>query len=483
MNLAHVITAHDGGGTALVDGDRSVDFAELHRLVARLRIQLAERGIGPGDVVALACGNEVHFATASLAALGLGAIVMPLNPSSTEPEFISKVETGDARIVLVGEFGRRQLELADKLGVEMVELDDLEKAATDLDPADAPPIVERDPGDAAFHMATSGVSGTPKIAVLSHGNLDWVQDALSQTSEPLTSDDVMLGVLPFVHIFGLNVVLFASLRAGACVVLQRRFDADESLELVQRHGVTLLTGAPPMWYRWADADVPDDALSTVRWAASGAAALPLGTFEKVKARFGLEISQGYGLTETSPVVTTGRGAPIRPSSVGKILDGVTVALVDATGQPVDVGDEGEIVIKSPGVFQGYYGDQVATDSVLTDDGWLWTGDVGIFDDDGYLYLVDRIKDVVIVSGFNVYPAEVENVLMKHPKVNGAIVTGQEHVETGEMVVAHVTGDATEEELVEFVEHHLSRYKRPGRYHFLDELPIAATGKAIRRALR
>ena len=483
MNLANVITGHDGGRTALVDGDREVDYGELRDLVARLRIQLAGRGVSPGDVVALACGNEVHFATASLAVLGLGAIVMPLNPSSTESEFTSKVESGDARLVLVGQFGRRQLDLADRIDVELVDLDVLEGDGADLDPSTAPAIVDRDPSDPAFFMATSGVSGTPKIAVLSHANLDWVHGALETTADPLSADDVLLGVLPFVHIFGLNVVLLYALRAGACVVLQRRFDAEESLELVRRHGVTLLTGAPPMWYRWAEADVPDDTLATVRWGASGAAALPLGTFEKIKERFGLEISQGYGLTETSPVVTTGRGAPIRPSSVGRILDGVTVALVDSSGEPVDVGDEGEIVVRSPGVFQGYYGDEAATDSVLTDDGWLWTGDVGIFDDDGYLYLVDRIKDVVIVSGFNVYPAEVESVLMKHPKVNGAIVTGQEHVETGEMVVAHVTGDATEEELTEFVEHHLSRYKRPTRYHFLDELPIAATGKAIRRALR
>ncbi len=159
----------------------------------------------------------------------------------------------------------------------------------------------------------------------------------------------------------------------------------------------------------------------------------------MKDRFGVEIAQGYGLTETSPVVTLGRGVPVRPTSVGRVLPGVDVALVDDSGTPVDVGDEGEIVVRSPGVFLGYLDDQETTDSVLSEDGWLWTGDVGIFDDDGYLYLVDRIKDIVIVSGFNVYPAEVENVLMQHPGVSGAIVTGTADEATGETVVAHIVG--------------------------------------------
>ncbi len=174
---------------------------------------------------------------------------------------------------------------------------------------------------------------------------------------------------------------------------------------------------------------------------------------------------------------------MRPTSVGKVLPGVEVALVDDDGTPVDLGDEGEIVVRSPGVFTGYLHDLETTEQVLSDDGWLWTGDVGIFDDDGYLYLVDRVKDIVIVSGFNVYPAEVETVLMQHPGVSGAIVTGAPDEFTGETVVAHVSGTATEDELVALAEEQLSRYKRPTQYHFLDELPIASNGKAIRRALR
>ncbi len=290
-------------------------------------------------------------------------------------------------------------------------------------------------------------------------------------------------MLPFTHIFGLNVVLLASLEAGAAIVLQQRFDAEESLRLVREHGVTMLTGAPPMWQRWLDADVPDDSMATVEYAASGAAALPLGLFEGVKERFGVEIAQGYGLTETSPIVTLGRGRAGAPDLGRPSAAGSRRRARRRSGTPVDVGDEGEIVVRSPGVFLGYLDDQETTDSVLSEDGWLWTGDVGIFDDDGYLYLVDRIKDIVIVSGFNVYPAEVENVLMQHPGVSGAIVTGTPDEATGETVVAHIAGTATREELERHCDDQLSRYKRPTEYHFLDELPIAPNGKAIRRALR
>lgn len=481
MNLANVIEGHEGSNLALIDGDVRVSYRDLHDRVGRLRTQLTGLGVTRGDAVVIAAGNEIHFATASLALLGIGAIVMPLNPSSTVSEMAEKIAAGHPKMVLAGHAGQRVIAYADELSIDVIDLPTLESESMSVEPDHS--IVDVDADDNAFYMATSGVSGSPKVAMLSHGNLDWVQGVLVGSDDPITADDVMLGVLPFAHIYGLNVVLFTSLRVGGCIVLQHGFDEVEGLRLVREHGVTILSGAPPMWQRWATADGPDDSFASVRHCASGAAALPIGVYERVRDRFGLEIKQGYGLTETSPVVTMGRGFATRPSSVGKVIDGVTVALVDMSGRPVDVGDEGEVVVRSPGVFKGYLDDKDTTDSVLTEDGWFWTGDVGIFDDDGYLYLVDRIKDVVIVSGFNVYPAEVENVLMKHPDVTGAIVTGSEDAETGECVVAHVTGAAQQDDLEEFVAEYLSRYKRPTKYFFLDELPIAPTGKAIRRALR
>jgi long-chain acyl-CoA synthetase len=486
MNLAAVIVGHADDQLALIDGDERIDYGTLRGRVAAMQADLAGRGVGVDSAVALATGNDIAFVVSTLAVLGLGGIVMPLNPSSPTSELARKLAVADPSMLLVGHAGR--LHLGDPaVGSPTVDLIEMSATAASRQAAgDAPAmptLVDRADDAPAFYMATSGVSGAAKVAVLSHHNMGWIHEALDRVEPALTADNVTLGVLPFTHIFGLNVVLLATLHAGASVVLQQRFDAEESLRLVREHGVTMLTGAPPMWQRWLDADVPDDSMATIEYAASGAAALPLGLFEAVKTRFGVEVAQGYGLTETSPIVTLGRGVPVRPTSVGRVLPGVDVALVDDSGTPVDVGDEGEIVVRSPGVFVGYLDDQETTDSVLSDDGWLWTGDVGIFDEDGYLYLVDRIKDIVIVSGFNVYPAEVENVLMQHPGVSGAIVTGTPDDATGETVVAHVAGSATREELERHCEEHLSRYKRPTDYHFLDELPIASNGKAIRRALR
>ncbi len=481
MNLANVMMGHDADRLALIDGAERTTFGALRARVAALQAVLVDRGIGVDHTVALAIGNDADFAVSTLAVLGLGGVVMPLNPTSPVAELRRKLDVANPELLLIGHAGADYLDRDDEIGVPTFDL-----TAPDAVPAPTgaePIVVDRDDDAHAFYMATSGVSGNAKVAILSHRNLDWMQEALADTGQALSGDDILLGVLPFNHIFGLNVVLLSALREGAALVMQHRFDPVESMRLVKEHQITTLAGAPPMWQRWAAADVPDDSLASLNYAASGAAALPLGVFEAVRDRFGVEISQGYGLTETSPIVTHGRGHTVRPSSVGKVLEGVEVALVDESGTPVALGDEGEIVVRSPGVFKGYLDDQETTDSVLTEDGWLWTGDVGIFDEDGYLYLVDRIKDLVIVSGFNVYPAEVENVLMTCPGVTGAIVTGTDDAETGEAVVAHVTGTATESELVSHVEQHLSRYKRPSVYHFLDELPIAANGKAIRRALR
>jgi len=482
MNLAGLISGHDDGSVAIIDREDSVTYGELRRQVAAMQSDLAGRGVGADSVVALATGNDLAFIVSTMSVLGLGGVVMPLNPGSPTSELVRKLDVATPDLLLIGHAGRAHLD-AESITTPTLDLIELASDAASADDGAELVVVDRPDDAAAFYLATSGVSGNAKVAVLTHRNLGWIHEAIDEMGTPTTSSDVMLGSLPFTHIFGLNVVLLGSLRSGGKLILQERFDADESLRLVQEHGVTMMAGAPPMWQRWLAADVPDDALASVRVAASGAAALPIAVFEQAKRRFGIDIAQGYGLTETSPIVTLGRGRPVRPTSVGVVLPGVEVALVDETGTPVDFGDEGEIVVRSPGVFAGYLDDIEATESILSEDGWLWTGDVGIFDEEGYLYLVDRIKDIVIVSGFNVYPAEVENVLMEHPGVNGAIVTGTVDAMTGEAVVAHVTGTATQAELEEHVIEHLSRYKRPSTYHFLDELPIAPNGKAIRRALR
>jgi len=300
--------------------------------------------------------------------------------------------------------------------------------------------------------------------------------------------DVGFGVLPMFHIFGLNVVLGTALYAGASVLLVERFDPMSAIEAIAKHGITVLGGAPQMWAAWAAMpDLPTDSFASVKVATSGAARLDTTVAETIRSRFGLEVGEGYGLTEASPVVTASIGLPWRPGSVGAPVDGLEVRLVDADGSDVLVGDPGEILVKGPNVFQGYWNDAEATRNCIDDDGWLHTGDIALVDDEGFLYLVDRAKDLIIVSGFNVFPAEVEEVLLELDGVKACAVLGVPHPHTGEAVKAFVVveaGHALEEDaVIEFAAGHLARYKCPQKVNFVDELPQNLSGKVLRRALR
>jgi long-chain acyl-CoA synthetase len=261
-----------------------------------------------------------------------------------------------------------------------------------------------------------------------------------------------------------------------------------ALEAIQKHGVTVLPGAPQMWAAWASMPgLAADSFATVKVATSGAAHLEPQVAETIKARFGLEVGEGYGLTEASPVVTATIGLPWRPGSVGAPVDGVDVRLVDADGEDVLVGDPGEIWVKGPNVFQGYWNDAEATRACIDEDGWLHTGDIAMVDDEGFLFLVDRAKDLIIVSGFNVFPAEVEEVLLEMDGIREVAVVGVPHPHTGEAVKAFVVVDAghslEEDAVIEFAAQRLARYKCPAKVNFVEELPLNLSGKVLRRALR
>jgi long-chain acyl-CoA synthetase len=324
--------------------------------------------------------------------------------------------------------------------------------------------------------------------MLSHGNLrsNFEQSGGGGVRE--RSDDVILGIVPLYHILGLNGVLGLALFTGATIVLIERFDPASALEAVQRHHVTIVAGPPTMWSAWAELpDAPADAMASVRLAVSGAAKLPIEVAEKVAARFGVHIWEGYGLTETAPVVATSVGTGAPPGSIGRPVPGVEIRLVDSDGDDVLIGDAGEVWVRGPNVFKGYWEDPEATRSALTPDGWLRTGDLACVDDDGFLFLVDRAKDIIIVSGFNVYPAEVEEVLAEHPAVESCAVVGVAHPHTGEAVKAYVVpraGRAVEEdELIDWCRARIARYKCPTKIMFVDELPQGVVGKVLRRQLR
>jgi long-chain acyl-CoA synthetase len=497
LNLATVLDPHPDDAVALVSRGRTTTYQVLRDQASAVRAGLVGLGLEPGDRVGILCGTNWYFAAAYLSVLGAGLVAVPLNPSSPALELEKELGEVDARAIVVGPAGRSTLTQIDRSGLPALEfcivtehVDVPGRVALDDLLATEPsvPLVDRHDDDLAVLMFTSGTAGFPKAAMLTHGNLRSNIEQM-QANEPRrqTPDDVSLGVLPLSHIFGLNVVLGLSLYAGSRIVLIERFDPSSALEAVQRHGVTILPGAPAMWTAWANlADVPDDAFASVRVAASGAAKLPLEVGATFKRRFGVVITEGYGLTEASPVVTTSAGGEEKPGSIGAPLPGVRVRLVDDEGDDVLIGDPGEIWVAGPNVFKGYWRDEESTAAALTEDGWLRTGDVAVVDDDGQLFLVDRVKDLIIVSGFNVFPAEVEAVLLDHPAVEACGVIGVSHPYTGEAVKAYVVvspdRSVEEDELIAFCAERLARYKCPDKVMFVDEIPLGTTGKVLRRSL-
>ena len=486
MNLAAVIDRHPDDAVALVHRGQTTTYGDLRAQVGQLRGALVELGLAPGDRVAILCGNDAYFVSSYLAVLGAGLVAVPLNPLSPGRELQRELAAVGVRAVIVGQAGHPSMS-----GVDAAEVPTLEHRifSEDLPSAEPVPVVDRDPSDLAVLIFTSGTAGSPKAAMLTHGNLlaniEQMQAHPGRTQNEL---DVSLGVLPLFHIFGLNVVLGLSLYAGSRVVLIERFDPTSVLDALVRHGVTILPGAPAMWTAWSTLpEATHESFATVRLAASGAAKLPLEIAERCEQRFGVTIAEGYGLTEASPVVTTASGIAAKPGSIGVPLPGVRLRLVDADEEDVLIGDAGEIWVQGANVFVGYWNDPEATARALTPDGWLRTGDIAVVDDDGALYLVDRAKDLIIVSGFNVYPAEVEDVLLEHPAVEACAVVGVAHPYSGESVKAYVVlaGDQSVEEdsLIAFCADRLARYKCPEKVTFVAELPIGLGGKILRRALR
>ncbi|HEX4820156.1 MAG TPA: long-chain fatty acid--CoA ligase [Acidimicrobiales bacterium] len=486
MNLARIIETHPDDAVALVNRGRTTTYGELRTRVGELRGALVGLGLEPGDRVAIVCGNNGYFVSAYLAVLGAGLVAVPLNPTSPPKELQREIAAVAARAAVVGPTARPSFDKIDRSEVPTLEFP---LAVEDLEPADPVPIVERDESDLAVLMFTSGTAGSPKAAMLTHGNLlANLEQMQAQAARAQNEHDVTLGVLPLFHIFGLNVVLGLTLYVGARVVLIERFDPTSALEAITRHGVTIVPGAPAMWSAWASSpEATREAFATVRIAASGAAKLSLEIAERCEERFGVTIAEGYGLTEASPVVTSSTGVASKPGSIGVPIPGVQLRLVDSEGDDVLVGDAGELWVKGPNVFQGYWNDPEATARAITPDGWLRTGDIAVVDDDGALFLVDRAKDLIIVSGFNVYPAEVEDVLLLHPAVEACAVVGVSHPHTGESVKAYVTlleGEVVEEDsLIAFCAERLARYKCPTKVMFVDELPMGLGGKVLRRALR
>ncbi|HNB94567.1 MAG: long-chain fatty acid--CoA ligase [Acidimicrobiia bacterium] len=496
MNLATIIDPHPGEATALISRGRETDYDTLRTQVAALRGALVEMGLEPGERLAIIAGNNWYFVVSYLAALGAGLVAVPLNPTNPAVAMAHELSESGAVAIVATPTARAALREIDwstlpdvrtfigagfepgPLGVDIDTLLDHEPA----------PVVERAPDDVAVLIFTSGTAGSPRPAMLTHANLlANIRQVLAADERVQEPTDVVFGLLPMFHIFGLNVMLGVAMAVGASVLLVERFDPVSAIESVEKHGVTTIAGPPTMWAAFAGLPgVGGHEFDSVRRAISGAAKLPTEVAQAMEARYGVHLQEGYGLTEASPVVTAPISGVTPSGSVGIPVPGVEMRLVDGDGDDVLVGDPGELLVRGPNVFAGYWNDQEATDRVITADGWLRTGDVGVVDDDGNVYLVDRAKDLIIVSGFNVFPSEVEEVLLQHPAVEGVAVVGVPHPHTGESVKAYVKArdgvPIEEDDVIDFCAARLPHYKCPNKVWFVEDIPRGLGGKVIRRLL-
>jgi long-chain acyl-CoA synthetase len=487
---------------AVVFRGRSITFAELDDRVDLAAAALSSLGVAPGDRVAIVVGNVPEFVDALYGAMRAGGVPCPLDVRLTPPELASILADAGARIAVteldhlpaVLEAREQTSDLATVVVIGgppapagTVSLEEALARAGD------PPRVETTGEDAALLAYTAGTTSAPKGATLTHRNL--LANVEQMSAVPLLSaatDDTALVALPLSHLYALNAVLGLFLGAGGTVVLVDRFDPLEAAELVERQGVTALFGAPPMFAAWLGelraGTLSPSAFGSVRIAASGAAPLPAEVLNGFREAAGVTIWEGYGLTEAAPTVTTtALGAAPKAGSIGQPLPGLELRLVDEHDEDVEEDDPGEILVRGPNVFAGYWNRPDETEAVLDGDGWLHTGDVAYRDEDGDLFLVDRKTDLIIVSGFNVYPHEIEEAICAYPGVAEAAVAGIRDDRTGEAVEAWVvpsgSGEFSEAGLYPHLESRLARFKLPKMVNVVDELPHHVTGKVLRRVLR
>ncbi len=488
VNLADRLLSHPPHHLALVCGSRLLTYGELADRAARWRGGLAAAGIGPGQRVAVLAGNDETIVLAELALVGAGAVVAPVNPLSPPAELSRELAAVDPDAVLVAPAGDAAWAA---LVAEQTRWADLR-----LDPAawsDAPaaPVVGVEPGAPAALLFTSGTAGGPKPAVLTHANLDAsLRAMLAVPIELEGAGHVALAVIPLFHVFGLNALVNLSLAMGATLVLDDYRSPQQVAVLTATHQATILAGPPTLWQALArHPEASPGQFTSVRIALSGAAPLTGEIHRIVLQRLGLHLDEGYGLTETCAVVATTLGRPGAPAgSVGGLMAGVEARLVADDGSDVLVGDPGEVWVRGPMVSPGYFRPAGAPLEDRRDaEGWLHTGDLAFVDEHGHLAVVDRVKDLIIVSGFNVFPGEVEETLVLHPDVAAAGVVGEPDPETGEAVVAHVVAAAGRtvdvDGLIEHCRRQLARYKVPRRVEVRAELPLGLGGKLRRRHLR
>ena len=492
-DLLRALAAAHGADVAFVDGPTGVEttWAQLDHAVDMLAAGLLRRGLSSGDRVAMLLGNRIEFVATYFATLRAGLVSLPLNTGYTSHEVRDLLARSGARLVVADEATEVVAAAAAGEGCDVVvvgdpSFDSLSRLGTRADAQAEVTHVVTDPESIAVLLFTSGSSGPSKGAMLSHrALLTNVQQLLSLEPPAMADDDVVLLVLPLFHVYALNAVLGLAVATGARCVLTPRFSPVAALEAIEAHGVTNVPAAPPVFVAWASLPDLDRRLAGVRTMISGAAPLAPAVFEEFDVRAGRPVWEGYGLTEASPVVSsTMVGRRAKPGCVGAPLPGVEIRLVDESGEDADPEDPGEIWVRGANLFSGYWPDGADGPDA---DGWYATGDVAVRDEDGDLHLVDRRRDLVIVSGFNVYPYEIETVIASHPAVAEVAVIGIPHEGTGETVAAYVQpiegSGLTAEDVRDLCRQRLARFKCPTVIEIVDALPHTSTGKLAKGRLR
>jgi len=491
MNLAQLFVQaamrqHDR--TALRLGTTTHSYGDVAAASARVAGLLAAEGFAPGDRIGVMMPNVPQFAAVYYGVLRAGGVVVPMNPLLKTREVAYYLADSGARLIFAWEGAVAEAtagaERAGGTTVIPVAPAAFEELLHSHPPRDE--VVDRAENDTAVILYTSGTTGQPKGAELTHANLTRNVEVNQADLLRLTPEDTVFGGLPLFHSFGQVCALNAALAAGASLLLLPKFDAGVAVKQMAEHKATVFAGVPTMYAALLGLDDAPD-LPDLRVCVSGGAALPVEVLHRFEERFGCTILEGYGLSETSPVASFNRPDRERkPGSIGTPLTGVEMQVVGPDGAALPAGEVGEIAIRGHNVMKGYWQKPEATADVLSADGWFRTGDMGRVDDDGYFYVVDRVKDMVIRGGFNVYPREIEEVLYEHPAVAEAAVIGIPHAELGEEVAAAVAlrpgTSATTEEIRDFVKSQVAPYKYPRLVWFVDALPKGPTGKILKREI-
>jgi long-chain acyl-CoA synthetase len=487
--------------TAVILGKATLSYAQLDQLSDRVAASLTAAGLAAGDRVGLQLPNIPQFVLAYFGILKAGGVVVPMNPLLKAAEIAFQLEDSGARtLITYGGFldeAAKAAEAAALTSLYVVTETGAPAAGTPFeallsgDASDAPgaQLASRSPADPAVIIYTSGTTGTPKGAVLSHIGLYMNADIPGRLFE-FSADDVAVVALPLFHVFALSSIMNTCILLGGTMSLVPRFDPRAVLELMQRDRVSVFMGVPTMFIALLQAvDAADYDLASLRVAVSGGAPIPAEVIHSFESRFGVAILEGYGLSESSSTATFNISVSERKVySVGKPIWGTSLQIWDDDSRPLPPGPDhvGEVVLRGMNIMTGYHNNPEATAKAFAG-GWFHTGDLGYLDEDGFLFIVDRIKDLIIRGGYNVYPREVEEVLYAHPAVAEAAVIGVPDPRMGEEVRAIVAvkpgQSVTEEELIAFVKERAAAYKYPRTIEFRDSLPKGATGKILKKELR